>query len=510
MQEKEREKKHKKEKRNKEKKEKDRSGKHRDKKEKKEKHKDNKEIRKEKNNGSDDKKVSLQSDRRIEEKTSNEREFSEKPDDHYVGVFSSKGNERDSDMSTTSVESKLPVQVPGCNFNYVTGNSHGKESTHVQEFGKRTREEDKRTGKQVVQRLTGSNEQSDRAVVQLAAKLSNPGIRGREANNIHAKLESGGVKAHSRFTASSSLTRVDGLPKPLEKDFEKEIESKTLLTEGDDKGKHKDKKKGQGKHKDKGKEKRREDKLKEKTGRRVSESDKSKEWKNILKTPELDRPEKRKNVDLILSPDVLKSVLSPEKVSGSDLEGSLRKRKDSDTNGIPGADEVRPSKLPRPASSSHQLPYGRILEALQSPISSESLSIPQGGVNNGKLESKKQVIAGIIDSQHLSVSSTQSPAVSSKNPSPARPQLVQIRETPRRPPSHPDVKYLSKILMVPKMEEWSEINDQEWLFSRRDNECEKARVASATAKVDEPRQVWSEAVRIESVDMAALPYVVPF
>ena len=75
---------------------------------------------------------------------------------------------------------------------------------------------------------------------------------------------------------------------------------------------------------------------------------------------------------------------------------------------------------------------------------------------------------------------------------------------PVKPP-HPDTKYLSQILSVPKPEEWGGVDEQEWLFegavaaSRRERAAEMAEV-----------QVWSEAKQIESVDVCALPYVIPY
>ncbi|XP_057808790.1 uncharacterized protein LOC131023241 isoform X2 [Salvia miltiorrhiza] len=75
--------------------------------------------------------------------------------------------------------------------------------------------------------------------------------------------------------------------------------------------------------------------------------------------------------------------------------------------------------------------------------------------------------------------------------------------TTTRPP-HPDMKYLSEILTVPEVE-WAQSDDQEWLFECQESETKRPRLATP-----ETKQVWSEAVHLESADVTALPYVIPY
>lgn len=85
-----------------------------------------------------------------------------------------------------------------------------------------------------------------------------------------------------------------------------------------------------------------------------------------------------------------------------------------------------------------------------------------------------------------------------------------VASTRKRP--HSDLKYLDQILNVPKREELHEVDDdeQEWLFGQPGVKLlKKQRADSATSSVENP-QVWSQALRIESADIVALPYVVPF
>lgn len=78
-------------------------------------------------------------------------------------------------------------------------------------------------------------------------------------------------------------------------------------------------------------------------------------------------------------------------------------------------------------------------------------------------------------------------------------------EASTRPP-HPDSKYLSQILSIPKMEDWSDFDDQEWLFGSNGLRSKPTAADAAT----ETAQVWREALWIESADVVALPYVIPF
>lgn len=77
---------------------------------------------------------------------------------------------------------------------------------------------------------------------------------------------------------------------------------------------------------------------------------------------------------------------------------------------------------------------------------------------------------------------------------------------PKKPP-HPDTKYLNQILSVPKLDEWCGFDDQEWLFNNK-----TGRPVSKKPELHDQVQVqvWSEAKHIESVDVCALPYVIPY
>lgn len=75
-------------------------------------------------------------------------------------------------------------------------------------------------------------------------------------------------------------------------------------------------------------------------------------------------------------------------------------------------------------------------------------------------------------------------------------------------PPHPDLKYLSKILTVPELVKWPQCDDQEWLFGREDSQTKRPKLASP--EIQSTKEVWSEAVILESTGAIALPYVIPY
>ncbi|KAL9252487.1 hypothetical protein AKJ16_DCAP10209 [Drosera capensis] len=104
------------------------------------------------------------------------------------------------------------------------------------------------------------------------------------------------------------------------------------------------------------------------------------------------------------------------------------------------------------------------------------------------------------------VSAIQRTEVQPGRPSPTTLFEHQKAEASKKP-EHPDAKHLSQVLVVPKPAELSEDNDQDWLFSRSSR---SGTMKTVNPGAQETPQVWAEAVRIESADIVALPYVIPF
>lgn len=121
----------------------------------------------------------------------------------------------------------------------------------------------------------------------------------------------------------------------------------------------------------------------------------------------------------------------------------------------------------------------------------------QGTTNNLKVDNKDRKINGLIGVQQLPISATK--------PSPVIAEQIAVAS--RKPP-HPDIKYLSKVLSVPKVDEWSGFDDQEWLFSSKKSLLKKSEVGSVG--VNQEQRVWDEALQLGSADVCALPYVIPY
>ncbi|KAM7521859.1 hypothetical protein LguiA_011761 [Lonicera macranthoides] len=146
------------------------------------------------------------------------------------------------------------------------------------------------------------------------------------------------------------------------------------------------------------------------------------------------------------------------------------------------------------------LENGRKLEPCQT--ATQLTSGRSAVIVNHKVDKiSRKGINGLTEDQEQSVRSTK--------PSPAPVQAKEnVVESPPVKPPHPDAKYLSQILSVPNVE-WSGFDDQEWLFGSKDNNNAK-KPRSGSSLVEEETQVWAEAIQVESADVTALPYVIPY
>lgn len=494
--EKHREKKHKKEKKDKErsegkeKREKDRSdGKNREKKDRKEKHRDKRKDKdKDKDKEKEKDKSSTTEDKRIagQYESSNGEKIVHK--------------EREWDKSKSSISNEKKQGQSG--EKPIRNNSLSAEAgdfKFVQEFSRRIRDEEKGTGSQLVQRLPGTeqknDEWTDRVVVRDTGIPAEGKEKKKEKRIDNRKIDGQGFGGEARSSGSTVVqnlagmgqNRVEGMPRPLEKNVERRMEEKEKSKEREggekrgDKRKDKDReKKRHGKDKDMENEKKKEEKVKEKSEHKNKDQDKSKE---------------RKQNDL-LGTSIKASHVAKDGDRNTGTTGNLKKRKEFEANGFLHETDVRPNKIPRP-SPLPSTENGRKLEPCQTPI--PFTSERQGPQNSLRVDNKEHKVNGVIEAQSLSLSS--------KKSSSATTQADHIAQASTKPP-HPDSKYLSQVLSVPKMEEWSDFDDQEWLFSSKGCSSEKPDVGSGG--VTEMPSVWAEALQIESADILALPYVIPF
>ncbi|KAF3794113.1 hypothetical protein EJ110_NYTH08138 [Nymphaea thermarum] len=183
---------------------------------------------------------------------------------------------------------------------------------------------------------------------------------------------------------------------------------------------------------------------------------------------------------------------------------NTRKRKDLERNGV-FHDELRPNKLPRAASGATlQLENGCRLETVHNALQRTPDRL--GEADNRKLE---RVADGNSPyNKDRKINGKLEPRLSSVNLRPCAATVVDTSISGREPirPPHPDSQYLDQILTVPKVPEWSDFDDQEWLFS--DNNIQTK--PSFQSEIDGTPQVWAETLHIEPADVHALPYVIPY
>ncbi|XP_048435563.1 TRAF3-interacting protein 1-like [Pyrus x bretschneideri] len=519
--EKHREKKPKKEKKDKEKREStDKSdGKHREKKDKKEKKRDKKKD-KEKDRDLVKDKISTSDEKRVPGKTEGH------------------GEERciQKEYKGNCFDKSYAGQIGGHQAEKLTQYHHLAEQNQnsvLVELGRRSKDEARATGNYLAEKITESHRKRDDILSEIKEKNKDRRVDDRrtDGQGVRGAAQVGGNTMVQNLVGMVE-PKVEGLSRPLASNVDRKIDGKEKAKEkeGDDKRgeKRKDKdreKKKQGKDKDKDKQKKKETKAKEKTESKNGEPDKEKKKeakakekteskngepdkekkkeektkeKNETKNAEPDKLRQSDKEDHIDSHSVVTSQLPKDSNKTAGTDGNPKKRKDIQTNGVVHANDIRPSKLLRPSSSSHSLLVnGRTLEPSQTSI--PYVSDRLGAANNIKVDVKDCKINGIVEAPSLAVSTAKLTSTAT--------QAVPVAEACMRPP-HPDSRYLSHVYMVPKLDKVPDHDDQDWLFGCSDAQSKRPQVESS--RVAETPEVWSEVLRIESADVHALPYVIPY
>ncbi|CAI0426413.1 unnamed protein product [Linum tenue] len=177
-------------------------------------------------------------------------------------------------------------------------------------------------------------------------------------------------------------------------------------------------------------------------------------------------------------------------------EGTLGKRKELEVNEHMLDNGHRPSKLRRTlASSDSVIQNGRKAEPFQATVQLAS-DKQEAAISHG-VDIKERKINGFITAEQ-------------SNSCPLRPPSANVpaagsKETVKSP--HPDAKYLDQILFVPEGVDLPDFCNQDWLYSGI-HQSKKPRKDSP--EVHGTKQVWAEALRIESAEVSALPYVIPY
>ncbi|XP_072971392.1 uncharacterized protein [Typha angustifolia] len=271
-------------------------------------------------------------------------------------------------------------------------------------------------------------------------------------------------------TENSADRRVEGLEKKGEADNGQR--NRDIYKDWDDKEKNKDK----GKHEEKKKEK----KTKEKGRHKNKEHGKTRDSSNNNQMDNL----------------YIKALTLQNNNGKSDgTDEDLKKRKDYEMNGSLYENDVRPSKYPRiPPSNAHS--ENRRKLHLHTAIPS---SIKPNFINNIKAERH-------IDDNGCNVNGTAEAQCSSTDLRPPVSVAANENGDVFAKPSLLDSKYLRQVYSVPNMEVWSEYENEDWLF----NSSNFSTKPTEKFEEDETFQVWAQALRIESADVFALPYVTPF
>ncbi|KAF8394021.1 hypothetical protein HHK36_020223 [Tetracentron sinense] len=467
---------------------------------------------------------------------------------------------RDKDKKRTSDEKRIEGQPQGYHGQKLSQNSQeaeaAKDSKFVQELDRRIRDE-RGTGNQMVKKFTGTDQrrahEMERVVekdigTQAKGKEKNKDTRGedRMADGQRNRDEERGMgNAMVQSFTGMDQRRVEGMVGSMEKDAEKRVEGK-------DKNKDKESEDKRGnKHKGRDREKKSKGMVKDK------DKQKEKEEKREHKNKEHDKLSEGSK-DPVDTLNIKLSHLPEGSNKSAAIKGNLGKRKGFKMNGFfhgesfsstvrqsycgtsiadkwlehdlscvfsaKDDNDVRPNKLTRPASSSHPfIENGRKLESCQTAIrftengrklepftengrklepcqaAIQFTSEKQGTANYGKVDSTEHKINGIVEAEPSSISSTKLSFVTAQANENGEASTKSL---------HPDSKFLSQILLVPKVKEWSDFDDQEWLFSSDHIQSKEPRVGSSG--VTETPQVWAEALQIESADVCALPYVIPY
>ncbi|GAU32185.1 hypothetical protein TSUD_68560 [Trifolium subterraneum] len=408
-----------------------------------------------------------------------------------------------------------------------------KDSKFLLELERRIKDDNGGAGNQLVQKFTNADHRKDEGTVRLLARNSSAlrdgseklKDKGFDAKKIDGKgIHAGkGIPAEVRTVGNTAVQnhagnfhpKADGIPKLLGKYFdgnsEARVGGKEKVDEKKDGGKEKVKeKKDEGKEKVKEKKEEGKEKVKKKKDDKRGEKRKNKEEKKghgkdkdrdkdkkektkehtELKTTEQNKLKENNNVGPIHSNSF--TQISKNGHENSVGAENLKKRKEPESNGVPHANENWPSKLPRPSSSHPFTENGRILEACQTSVLNPS-DRTRIATSSAKAENKECKINGFVETQPLVVPSNKTHTT--------MPDIPLIEASSK--PSHPDTKYLSRIYSIPKVE-WSDLDDQEWLFDNNRKPVVKS------SEVGDTPQVWAEVVHIEPVDVYALPYVIPY
>ncbi|KAL9232747.1 hypothetical protein vseg_007818 [Gypsophila vaccaria] len=381
----------------------------------------------------------------------------------------------------------------------------------------------------------GQNVVGQGNLLEKSAGLPVDGREKKDEQAIDGRMDGRAVSVEARSSGSALppnsagmvQNRVGATGRPVEKKVEQKSEEKEKLRRKEDDHQKGEKRKERDKEKPtfKNKEAKKEEKMKTGSEQKNVQMPIKRDGENHMLTPSTKNGIKMdllgplsNGIQSTIKPSIqsvdlsgpqsngFQSTLKPSIQSG---DSHLGKRKDIGSNGIYDELMPGPNKMARASSSILTVTeHGMSLEPSQNSaalaarppmnIKVERTFAPddtQRLSTNIKVDGKDHKVNGI----------STGPAAQSSQTFPKADRKLDVSAKAKLP--HPDTKYLSQLLSVPKADHWPEFDDQEWLFSSNNSGTRKSRVE--TSGVDEEQKVWASALWLEPVDIFALPYVIP-
>ncbi|KQK12143.1 hypothetical protein BRADI_1g01830v3 [Brachypodium distachyon] len=315
---------------------------------------------------------------------------------------------------------------------------------------------------------------------------------GSKAPAVGKEKETGGRTLQNNVSTDQKL--LDSKPPAVEKAAVGRAERVEKVRDGaPDVAKKEDKKR------DRHEKKKRKEKDKHKEKKKEKEAKKEKEEHNHKEHDKLRENSINYQIDSLHTKPVTPPSAPPADDAKAILvDENLKKRKNHEMNGhLQNHHDMRPTKLPRPAPSSNHVENGTASH-VAAPLSSmkpDAINIEKAErlhKKEEKVNGNKEAQRPLVDSGH------RDPHAASGNGS-----------TPPKKSPHPDCKYLGQIYTIPEAPQMMEceVGDQDWLFEHSSTQSEKPK---SEIEADGAAQVWAQAVRLDSADVIALPYVIPF
>ncbi|CAA6668210.1 unnamed protein product [Spirodela intermedia] len=170
--------------------------------------------------------------------------------------------------------------------------------------------------------------------------------------------------------------------------------------------------------------------------------------------------------------------------------------------------KVRPHKLPRPDPSSQlSIVNGIKPESVHINFSKPMVNEEQQHKINGTVP----VVAPVPIKPRPTTATAATTTTTTTTTTAAAAAAAEAPENgePTQKPPHPHEIQLSRLLQLPKLEEWLEPDDQEWLLGREDLRQKPPEAVAPKPAAEQPK-VWADAFRADPDGVVVLPYVVPY